>query len=217
MNLAQNSPPRSSSTLAIGAVILGAGSSKRLGRPKQLLQLGNKPVFRYAVDCAIRTQLHPVVLVAGSHLKAMSQHVGADKVQLVYNPDFQTGMASSLKIGVQELRGQTDGVMVFLADQPLVPDSVVHDLVHTYTTHKADGCRIVRPIYGKTPGNPVLFDKELFPQLLQLTGDTGAREFIKTHQNRLWQVPYETEHWGLDIDTEEDWAAVQEVYASQSD
>lgn len=199
---------------AIGAVILAAGTSSRLGRPKQLLKLGDKPVFRYAVDSALRSHLSPVVIVAGNQRNALERHLVNMDAQLKFNPDYQSGMASSLRVGIQALWEQVQAAVVFLSDQPLVPDLVVRDLVRTYLTNRNQGCRIVRPSYAGLPANPVLFDAELFEELQNLTGDTGARDLIRVHQSHLWTLAYADATWGLDVDTEEDWAQVQKAYAS---
>lgn len=198
----------------IGGIILAAGTSSRLGRPKQLLKLGDKPVFRYAVDCALRNQLSPLVIVTGSQREAMARHLYQIHAELKVNPDYLSGMASSLRVGIQELRNRVDAAVVFLSDQPLIPDLVVRDLVTTYIHNRNHGCRIVRPRYAGLAANPVLFDAALFEELENLSGDTGARELIKTHQSDLRQLDYDDASWGLDIDTEEDWQQVQKLYAS---
>lgn len=200
------------SSPAIGAVVLAAGTSSRLGRPKQLLQLAQKPVFRYPVDLAVKSGLSPVTIVAGGLVHDLSRHLSGVPAQLVYNPEYQTGMASSLRTGLMSLPGHLEAVVVFLADQPLIPERVVHDLVTIYLSNRQKGCQIVRPIYAGVPGHPVLFDSKMFPKLATLTGDTGARTLFKAHQAQICQVEYENDAFGMDIDTEEDWSKIQTVF-----
>ena len=200
----------------IGAIVLAAGTSSRLGRPKQLLQLGNKAVFLHALDCALRNQLDPVVLVAGAHFDRIGQLLEnrdlRGNVEVVQNREPERGMASSLQIGVQRLAGRVTAVVVFLADQPFVPDEVVQQLTTTYHKFRDQGCRIVRPTYAGVPGNPVLFDSDLFPDLFSLQGDTGARPLLKGTRFDLWTLPFNNPVWGMDVDTEEDWNRIQAVY-----
>jgi len=205
----------------IGAIVLAAGSSSRLGKPKQLLQLGGKAVFLHAVDCALRSPLDPVVLVAGPHLESIQQHLSnRDRhraVEVVRNYEPQRGMASSLQIGLQQVSDRVAAVVVFLADQPFVPDEVVQQLITTYHKFHAQGCRIVRPTYAEVPGNPVLFDRDIFPDLFCLEGDTGARPLLKPTRPDLWTIAFNNPVWSMDVDTEEDWNKVQETYKELGD
>ena len=225
----------------IAAVILAAGMSKRMGHPKQLMQLGGKPLFVHAVELAHRTGLSPTVVVVGPHQDKLAQHLQGLPVKLAANPSFESGMASSLSAGIRALQNESfaaaasveaatspdtatsrdtaasiEAAFVFLADQPFIPDFVIAELTHAYRQRRQEGIRIVRPRYANQAGHPVLFDAQVFPSLLGVTGDEGARSLIAREADRVAYVPFDNELWGMDIDTPEQWSTAQEVFEKGS-
>lgn len=193
----------------VGAIVLAAGKSRRMGTAKALLELQGKPLFRHAVDRAFANQLEPILLIAGEHGEAFRQVTSPTfPVEILHNPDYETGMASSLRVGIMAVRGRVDAALVFLADQPLVPDEVVRSLIETYQVGFDKGVRIVRPVYAGMAGHPVLFDASLFDELEEVTGDQGGKEVIGRHKQQLATVAFENEQWGKDIDTPEEYQDV---------
>lgn len=188
----------------VGAIVLAAGKSRRMGSAKALLELHGKPLFRHAVDRAYANGLEPILLVAGEHREAFRQSIGSMlPVEICYNPEYETGMASSMRVGIAAAKGRVDAALVFLADQPFVPDEVVQSLIETYLDGYEAGVRIVRPVYAGVPGHPVLFDASLFEELEEITGDQGGKEVIGRHKQQLATVAFANAQWGLDIDTPE--------------
>jgi molybdenum cofactor cytidylyltransferase len=202
----------------VAGIVLAAGLSRRMGRPKALLELGGKPLARRAVETALNGGLSPVVLVGGEHTSALRKAVAdLDGVEVVENPRFAEGMASSLTTGLTRVHGQASAAMILLADQPLLPAKVVRSLVEKYWEDSPCGVRIVRPSYAGTPGHPVLFDAQLFPELAVLTGDIGAREVIQRHRDALAWLDFDEGRWGIDVDTPEAFAAVQRWFDQVAD
>ncbi|MDE3838905.1 nucleotidyltransferase family protein [Bacillus methanolicus] len=189
----------------IGAVILAAGMSKRMGQPKQFLNLHGKPLFRYSVETAVHSGLRPVVVVSGEHTELVKEYIRDLPAMVIHNPNFAQGMSSSLKVGVKAIRDQVSACFVFLADQPFIPVSVVDRLREVFDVAKSKNMNIIRPRYGSVPGHPVLFAAKIFPELIRIEGDRGAQQVIRQHLTELAYVDFDHSLWGVDIDTPEDW------------
>lgn len=185
----------------IGAIILAAGLSKRMGQPKLLLSLKGKPLFRYPLEQAIRTKLNPICLIGGQHIKIF-QEKSADlkNVKYIHNPNYDKGMSTSIKIGIEKMIDRTDATFIFLADQPFVPDLVIEAMMEQYRI----GTRIVRPKYQDNYGHPILIDKSLYDEFLMLDGDQGGKVVIKKYENDTRIQSFDSFIWGQDIDTPED-------------
>lgn len=189
----------------IGAVILAAGISKRMGCPKLLMPLHGKPLITYPIKCAATANLTPIVVVAGQHIQQIKSVTNdMPEIQYVWNENYAKGMSSSLKAGIHCINGQVDAAFIFLGDQPFVPPEVIHALIKEYKSYRAKEIRIVRPEYKDTPGHPVLIDAKLFPAFLSITGDQGGKQIIKRHKETLRSVTFNQPLWGMDIDTESD-------------
>ncbi|MGG1660208.1 nucleotidyltransferase family protein [Brevibacillus sp. NRS-1366] len=198
----------------IGAVILAAGMSKRMGQPKLLLPLKGKPLFRYAVDAAVGSELKPIVVVGGSHTEEFHKYTkDLPNVEVVATPFYQEGMASSLKRGVRSIADRTEGMLVFLADQPYVPVHVIKELIRVYELHRSMGVRIIRPQYAGELGHPILFDASLYKFFLEIDGDEGGRSIIKRFPKRMKVVSFSHSFWGRDVDTPEDYLKMNEFFS----
>jgi molybdenum cofactor cytidylyltransferase len=162
----------------IAIVILAAGTSTRLGRPKQLLDLGGEPLLRHTVRNALASQAGEVVLVLGNRADDIAEAVGELGQRRVTNPDFAAGQSTSLRVGIEAVSAEADAVIVMLGDQPMVTPTMLDQIIEHF---ELTGAPIVQPVYGETPGNPVLLARSLFPELLAIEGDQGARGVIKSH------------------------------------
>ena len=186
----------------IGAIILAAGLSKRMGQSKLLLSLKGKPIFRYPLEQAIRNHMQPICLIGGQHMQAF-QTESSDllNVEYIYNPRYEKGMSSSLKIGIENIKYRTDATIIFLADQPFVPDLVLQSMIEQF----GKDTRIVRPQYQGNFGHPILIDKSLYDEFLNLEGDQGGKEIINKYKNDTKILSFDNTFWGMDIDTPEDY------------
>ncbi|MFB5282524.1 NTP transferase domain-containing protein [Peribacillus sp. Hz7] len=199
----------------IGAVILAAGMSKRMGKPKLLLPLHGTPLFHYVLKASIYHSLDPIVLIAGPYIEEMRKLPHElRQIEVLYNPNYATGMASSLKLGMEAMKGRVDAAIIFLADQPFVPAEVVQTLIKQYKKTRKEGIRIVRSAYEGVVGHPILFDAELFSAFDSIDGDQGGKPIIQAHQDRMKIVSFDYSMWGRDIDTPEDLMQM-EVYLKQ--
>lgn len=196
----------------IAGVVLAAGMSRRLGRPKQLLDLGGKPLVVHVVERANKSALDRVIVVTGhAHVDGATALRGQD-ADVVFNPRFADGQSTSLIAGVRALPSDADAMVVLLGDQPLVSTRAIDRLI---ARRRARGDAIVMTGYGETRSHPVLFGRELFPELLTATGDQGAREIIRRHRDAVAVVESGEASPPADVDTEEAYAALLDAWAGR--
>lgn len=187
----------------IGIILLAAGGSSRLGRPKQLLPYRGQTLLQYSLQQAIASKAQPVVVVLGAEADTLRNEIQENNVQVVANDEWQEGMASSIRCGIKaftETTSSAEGIILMVCDQPFVTASLLNELA---TTHEKTGKAIVASGYENTFGPPVFFHRSLFEELLQLKGDTGARNIVRQHTADAEVIPFpEGTH---DIDTEADY------------
>ncbi|SHT21304.1 Putative acyltransferase [Mycobacteroides abscessus subsp. abscessus] len=189
----------------IGAVVLAAGEAKRMGQPKQFLPLNGAPMFIHSIITATRSGLSPIILVVGSNEDKYRDILrGYQTVRMIKNPSYVDGMGTSLKLGIEAVGDAVDGVMVFLADQPFVPTSVIKKMVVTFTESN-EQYSIIRPVYSGTDGHPIFFSSGLFSEFSGLSGDIGGKRIIKKYQNYVKKEYFESNTWGFDLDTPDDY------------
>ncbi|MDD3653010.1 MAG: nucleotidyltransferase family protein [Desulfotomaculaceae bacterium] len=188
----------------IAGVVLAAGEASRLGVPKQLLTYRGSPLLAHVVNNLLRSQIDEVVVVIGSKAEQVLDLLKEYPVKVVINSGFATGQSSSLKAGLAALDESTQAVLFALGDQPLV-DSYTIDLLIRHYRHRT----IVAPYYMGERGNPVLFDRFFFTEIFSLSGDVGAREIILRHPESLVKVDVTDRGVVFDVDTWEDYRALQ--------
>lgn len=192
-----------------GIIVLAAGSSSRLGQPKQLLPYGDTTLLQHAIRVATGAVANSVMVVLGSHADQIREAIERDKAQIVINKHWQEGMASSIRYGINMLVSdypQTDGVILMLCDQPYVDAALLNSLTATHAdTSKA----IVASSYNGVVGVPAFFHKSVFPRLLVLTGETGARLIIQQYTGEVATVAFS--QGNVDIDTAADYEALRNI------
>lgn len=177
-----------------------------MGQPKLLLELEGKPLIRRAVEQAQTARVHEVVVVVGPNRAEMERALAGAPARLVDNPDHLSGMASSLRAGLVALSPRVEAAVVGLADQPFQHAGIINRLIETY---RATGRPIVVPLYAGRRGNPVLFDRSLFPELAAQRGDQGGREVIAADPARVEAVAFDSEQLQRDLDTWDDYLAAR--------
>lgn len=196
----------------VGLVLPAAGGSRRLGSPKQLLRdADGQSLIRRAAETALSSACRPVAVVLGADADTIAAELAGLDLLLTVNPDWQTGLASSLLAGLTALLeiGPLDAAIVMLCDQPRVTPALLDSLL----TASADtGCQIAACEYGEALGVPALFGQSLFPDLQALHGDEGARRVIRTYPGPVARVAFPGGE--LDIDTAQDAARLMQVSAS---
>ena len=195
----------------VGAIILAAGMSKRMGTHKLLLPVNGAPMIYHPIALAVQQKLNPIVVIAGQYIEEI-RNVMKDcpDITFLYNPDYQRGMASSLKLGIEALGNQVDAAMIFLGDQPFVHEQVICSIRTEYENEKDNGVWIVRPCYRGQQGHPILFDHNLFGHFATIHGDEGGRSIINSHKEYLKLINFSEQYWGMDLDTPEEYEKVRE-------
>ncbi|MDM5358658.1 nucleotidyltransferase family protein [Peribacillus sp. RS7] len=194
----------------IGAIILAAGMSIRMGEPKLLLPLRGQPLFRHVIHPILGSSMQPIFLVAGKYIEEMRQHC-ADfpELKIIHNPKYADGMSTSLKLGVQSIKEHVDAVMIFLADQPLISPDIIQALIQKYTACKDEGIRIVQPKYKGDLGHPILVDAVILNEFHSIEGDQGGKKILRKYARVTETVSFDNPMWGVDIDTPEDFLKVK--------
>lgn len=187
---------------AVYGVILAGGSSSRLGRPKQLLALGERPVLAHTLANALAAALDGVIVVLGHAAGAIRAQVDFGAARVVVNERYAEGQSTSLHAGVAALPPDAAAAVFILGDQPLIGPDVLDALVAAF---REGGAPIVQPSYEGQRGNPVLIASGLFPELLAVTGDQGARNVLRAHAAEVRVVPIPGSTPTDDLDTEEDY------------
>lgn len=158
----------------VPAVILAAGASRRLGRPKQMVLVDGETLLRRTVKAALAC-CSPVLVVVGARGREVAASLAGMPVQVVDNPGWEEGMASSIRAGVRALPPDSPAALFLVCDQPAVDGALVGRLLEIRRHHPE---AVVACAYGNTRGTPSLFPARCFPQLLLLRGDRGARDLL---------------------------------------
>jgi molybdenum cofactor cytidylyltransferase len=208
------------------AVVLAAGGSTRMGRPKQLAELDGRPLLAHvlaAVDAApadrgsgglrsrppadggsggrSRPPVDRVVVALGGAADAVLERVDLGRAEPLVVEGWAAGMGHVLASTLAQAGDDWEAVVVLLGDQPLVPGGAVARVVEAW---RAGAGPVVTATYGGRPGHPKLFDRRLLPDLLRLTGDTGARDLLATHPDRVHRVEVGDLGSDADVDVEAD-------------
>jgi len=196
----------------LSAVVLAAGSSTRMGRPKQLLPFGDRPLLQVVVDAALASCIQEIVVVLGDHADEIREALRLserDRVRVVVNPDYRLGQSTSLRLGLRSLDRRVDAAAVLLGDQPGVTTALIDRVARESGRSDAP---IARPVYrndagDRIPGHPVFLARRIWGQVERLRGDQGARSLIKANPDWLAEIPVEGK-LPRDIDTPEDYRAI---------
>lgn len=188
---------------SIGILILAGGSSRKLGTPKQLVEFNGVSLLRRAVETALSCECKRVLVVLGSRAEEIRKEISNLPVETVVNDEWKGGIGTSLRKGLTKLTESDpdlSAAIIMLSDQPFVDENTVQSLIDVYRT---SGKPIVAAEYDGVLGVPSLFDREVFPELLALEGDAGARVVIRqSDPARVAGVP--APEAAFDVDTPED-------------
>jgi molybdenum cofactor cytidylyltransferase len=186
-------------------ILLAAGGSTRMGEPKQLLSYKGKTLVRRMAETGLEVT-DSVVVVTGSNAEKVEAEVADLKVNIVQNDEWSEGIASSICKGLSRLidsAPSVDAVIIMVCDQPFVTATLLKEIISKKNQY---GNEVVACGYGNTLGTPALFGKEIFPELLQLKGDSGAKKIILKYAESTLVVQFPMGN--LDVDTREDYKSL---------
>jgi len=198
-------PPTEENSLlnSYGIILLAAGQSARLGKPKQLLNYKGKTLLELSLQVAIETQLQPIVTVLGANADLLKKSIDHLNTKVVINQQWSEGMASSIRCGMEELvriNPTIAGIIIMVCDQPYVTAKLLTDLIEK---HEHSSKPIIASSYKNNIGTPALFDKTIFALLLSLKGDSGAKKIMKSNPD--WVETVNFLFGEIDIDTTGDY------------
>lgn len=187
----------------ISGIVLAAGAAKRMGRQKLFLDLKGKPVLQWVLEAALSSELDEVVCVVRD-LKQTRQKIPLEheKLRWITNEKAHEGQSTSVIAGLKAVSPQSEGALFVVGDQPLMKSELIDKLIELFTKTAAP---MAAPIFKDQTRNPVLFRRDLFPELLALTGDTGARGLVKKYRDQSAFLEWKDESPFLDLDVWEDY------------
>lgn len=195
--------------ISTGIIVLAAGNSSRLGKPKQLLKFNGKSLIQHAYDIAHEVADQQVVVVTGSYQFEISDELAHYPVHFAYNADWEAGMGSSIKVGLGkliELYPDVNQVIISVSDQPFVSADLFSQLIKGA---ESDNASIVASAYGDTLGTPVLFHEKYFPAIFSLDDAHGAKKLLKQFPTDIISIAFS--RGDIDIDTEKDYQDLLDI------
>jgi len=191
------------------AIVLAAGKSERLGRPKAMLLLRGKTFLDNILEAILRSSINPTVVVVGHHRDEIASRVPLP-AKVAFNPDYEKGMVTSFQTGIRALPADVSGALLFLVDHPVIEPGTIEAL-----TTKAAPDRIVVPIFNGRRGHPVLFGSHILQEILALGSDQGANIVVRKDPGRVIEAPVKSAGILVDVDTPEDFQKLQNEHESR--
>lgn len=192
----------------IAAVVLAAGRSTRMGAVnKMLAEIGGKLLVRIAAEQALASRAKPIIVVTGHERERVEAALAGLRVRFVHNPDYADGLGTSLKAGIAAVPEDADGAIVCLGDMPQVDAALIDRLIAAFDPER--GALVVVPSIDGRRGNPVVWSRRFFHDLMSITGDIGARHLIGSYAEAVAEVPVVGAGALTDVDTPESLSAVK--------
>jgi molybdenum cofactor cytidylyltransferase len=196
---------------SVAAVVLAAGMSRRMGRPKLLLPFGEKPLLARVVENLLSvSDISPIVVVTGHNAQEIREAVREYTVNTAHNPDYAAGgMLSSVQTGVRALPADGGAFLLALGDQPMVRPDTLRALLSVW---RDTGAPIVRPVYDGKHGHPILFSARCGPEILALPAEATLKDAVVRHAADIRDVVVMDPAILADIDTPEDYARALQMW-----
>lgn len=189
---------REASSTMVSAILLAAGESKRMGRLKQLMPLGNSTIVEQTIDNLLSSKACEVIVVVGCRAEEVMKRIATKPIKIAVNPIYHQGMGTSIVAGLSQVDSKAQAVMLALGDQPFVDSQTINKLIDEFDTHDKG---IAIPVYRGRRGHPTIFSLKYKAQLSELKGDIGGREIIREHLEDILEVAVDCEGINIDIDT----------------
>ena len=185
----------------ISAILLAAGQSTRMnGENKLTKELKGFPLIKHSVKNILGSSIDEMVVVLGHQKEIIEKLIDKnERVKIVFNKDFESGMASSIKAGLNCLSEKTEAFFICLGDMPLVS----HDIYNKLIERRDNSKEIFVPVYKNQQGNPVLFNKTMKKEITLISGDAGAKKILELNKKKISNLPIDNNGIILDFDTQE--------------
>lgn len=210
-------PAKAQSGSYLSGIILAAGASTRMGRPKQLLSLDGQPLLQHVLEQAVASCLDEVILVLGHQAREVRAAIRVPsrrRIRVVVNRDYAGGQSTSLRLGLRSASPRAAAAAILLADQPQITAGLIDRLAAAFRSADRP---LLRPVYldaqgRRVPGHPVFLARQIWFEVEQLSGDQGARALLTAHPDSLLELPLEGGP-PADIDTWEDYRRAADAQA----
>jgi molybdenum cofactor cytidylyltransferase len=186
----------------IWAIILAAGESKRMGEPKMLLPFGGKTIIEAVTESVVSSEVEGSLVVVGAERERIEEKIKDYGIKIVFNPDFRSGMLSSVQCGFKAVPEGTRAVLIVLGDQPRISSGIINQLIEA---SKKTGKGIVLPVFEGERGHPVIIDMKYREEVENLRPDIGLRGTVYSHPEDILEVEVDTASILKDIDDAADY------------
>jgi len=194
----------------ISSILLAAGQSLRMKDENKLTkEINGVPLIKYAVKNILGSTVDELIIVVG-HEKEIIEKIIEDnkKIKFVYNNNFASGIASSIKIGLENISKKSEAFFICLGDMPNVNQNIYNKLIKSRNNYNKKFStkykkEIIIPTFEKQYGNPVLFSKFMKKKIMEIKGDNGAKEIIQLNKDKILYIPFTQDGILLDFDTED--------------
>ena len=189
----------------ISAILLAAGQSKRMdGENKLIKEIQGAPLIKYSVKNILAASVDKLIIVLGYQKDTIEKLIDKnEKIKFVFNKDFESGMASSIKTGLNNLSEKTESFFICLGDMPMVG----HDIYNQLIKSKANK-EIIVPTYIGQQGNPVLFDKSMKEKVLDIRGDSGAKKILELNKDKILNIEINDQNISKSFNTQDDFSSL---------
>ena len=189
----------------ISAVLLAAGQSKRMdGENKLTKEIQGVPLIKHSVKNILASSIDELIIVLGYQKEIIEKLIDKNnKIKFVFNKDFESGMASSIKTGIDNLSDKTEAFFICLGDMPMVN----HDIYNQLIKFK-DNKEIIVPTYKGHQGNPVLFDKSMKEKVLDIRGDVGAKKILELNKDKISNLEINNQNISKSFNTQDDFSSL---------
>ncbi len=186
----------------ICAIVLAAGCSSRMGTQKLLLPFGETTVISHIVNQILKSKVTDTYVVLGHNPQKVTEELSGKPVTIIYNPEYQTGMLSSVRAGIREIQKKYDSILIALGDQPSITSNLIDKMVRHFTE---TGKKIIVPKYNDKRGHPILLSTIFKNEILTNFDDIGLRGLLRTHDSDIYEMNVSDSSVVSDMDYPEDY------------
>jgi len=189
----------------ISAILLAAGKSKRMGGENKLAKkIQGIPLIKHSVRNILASSIGELIIVLGHQKRIVEEVIGKnEKIKFVFNKDFESGMASSIKTGLYNLSEKTEAFFICLGDMPMVNSNIYNQLIKSRNQKN-----IIVPTYNGQQGNPVLFDKSMKEKVMDITGDVGAKKILELNKDKILNLEINDQSVTKGFNTQDDFSSL---------
>ncbi|MFC1505980.1 NTP transferase domain-containing protein [Thermoproteota archaeon] len=197
--------------IRISGILLAAGESKRMGKPKLLLNLGKSNIINTTIENLLKSEIFELIVVLGHEAQKIERSLSEQdkRIKFVTNENYREGMSTSIKCGVLTASKESEAFLIALGDQPLISPKIINRLIEKY---QSSGAGIVTVMHQSLRGHPVIISKRYVQEILSLNGDIGARNLLKLHLDDTASINIESSEEFFDVDKTQDYEKLKRIY-----